>query len=340
MFDFDRDTRPRFQAISAAVVIALVATGCSFETTAWQNRADAASPADTSDTPSRVRTDADEDTSVLPETDAGEEDVSVEDANEGLPDVSDRGEDDTSEDDLEVSDMESEEVVDPTQTAQCSVETMIGLYPGSLPPNPYGTWPRADACVASPHDVIIVLGCPTREDGSASDCQQRRIDIAMSLMRSGYSDRFIVSGAAVSNEHVEAEALRDLLLAEDVPTESIFLEPQAEHTDENIYYSSQLMVDHGWTSAIIVSDDKGHLMMTAVCDSNCCVRWGRLTLFEFPIDDPESFEVKVDAGHYALFPWAESIPAEECNKIERPLRAMCLNLDTRRACAGNVHLSD
>ena len=325
------------------IAVYSVLPSCSFESRNWQGEIDTGAPTDASDMRSRTRSDAPtsdapEDRGLPPDFAGGEEDTRFSDIND-TDDVRDRGED-VVEDASGSIDPDITEAFDPRQTAECSVDTMAELYPGNLPPNPYGTWPSATDCVAAPHDALVLLGCPSREDGSPSDCQRRRVDKAMSFSRSGYGDRFIVTGAAVANEHVEAESLRDLLIEAGIPTEMIWVDTKAEHTDENIYYSSRIMVEQGWISAIFISDDPGHLMMTAICDSNCCVRYGRLTLFDFPIDDPDTFEPSLGAGHYALFPYADSVPPEECNKIERPIRAMCLNLDTRRACAGNVQLDD
>lgn len=218
----------------------------------------------------------------------------------------------------------------------CPMAPMDQLYSGILPPNPYAAWPAAPSCVTEPHDAIIVLGCPSNADGSASTCQLARAGIALRLRATGYADRFIVSGAAVHNAWVEAEALRDLLLAGGVPAERVHLEPQARHTDENLYYATQIMLGQGWRSALVVSDDPGHLMMTAVCDSNCCVDLGRLTLFALPVTGGLSPTDNV--GHYVLIPPAAPIAPAECATIEGPLKFMCTNLGTRKACKANFQL--
>src|SRR5262245_19829907 len=59
----------------------------------------------------------------------------------------------------------------PTAAANCPVTTLDVLYPGALPPNPYGPAPAATTCIAQEHDVIVVLGCPSNADGTASTCQ-------------------------------------------------------------------------------------------------------------------------------------------------------------------------
>lgn len=227
----------------------------------------------------------------------------------------------------------------PPDPATCTVPLMPALYPGGGPPNPYGPLPAADACVALRHDVIIVLGCPNNADGTPSACQQKRADLGMALLAAGLGDRFITSGSAVANPYVEAETLRDLLIARGVPAEHILTEPKARHTDENLYYSTDLMQAQGWRSALVVSDDPGHLILTAVCDSNCCVARGRLTVLTLPVLLPGHMAPAPHAvGHYALFPHAQSVSAAECTFIESPLKFMCVNLKTRLACAGRLML--
>jgi hypothetical protein len=219
----------------------------------------------------------------------------------------------------------------PSDAALCAVPSMIDLFPGTLPPNPYGDLFDADACVSQPHDVIIVLGCPNEDDGSPAACQTERVDIAMSLYQAGLASAFITTGAAVQNQWIEAETLRDLLVAEGVSPASISMDPLAQHTDENLYYATKIMEAEGWESALVVSDDPGHLVMTAVCDSNCCVDLGRLTIVELA-------SPAVTVGHYARFPWGQEIAQAECDHIESPLKFMCINLATRLACKDNFQL--
>jgi hypothetical protein len=223
--------------------------------------------------------------------------------------------------------------------ALCPVPTAQALYPGDGPVNPYGELAEADRCVAGAHDAIIVLGCPSRPDGSPADCQITRADLAASLFRAGLGRQLITTGGAVQNRHVEAEALRDLLVARGVPAAAVLLEPRAEHTDENIYYSSLLMEARGWDDALVVSDDPGHLVSTAVCDSNCCVRRGRLTVVTLPLALAEGgAEAPWAVGHYVLYPAAAAVTDAECAHVTLPGKYLCLNLPTRRACSGRLQL--
>jgi hypothetical protein len=217
--------------------------------------------------------------------------------------------------------------------ALCPVDSMIDAYPGDYPNQPNGPQPLASTCITAPHDVLVVLGCPNDDGGAPSACQTARVDIAVALMKAGYGDRFITTGGAVHNEWVEADTLRDLLASRGVPLERVTTEPLAEHTDENIYFSTRIMEERGFASAIVVSDEPGHLVLTGLCDSNCCVDLGRLTVVDLPIDGG-----RVSVGHYVRHPWAKPNTEAECAHIQISSKFMCTNLEQRRACKDDFQL--
>lgn len=212
---------------------------------------------------------------------------------------------------------------------QCSVPIMSDMFSDLTPPNPTEL-PEAPSC--ADYDVILVLGCPNNEDGTPSDCQKARADIAVAFRKAGLAQAIITSGSAVKTGEVEAETLRDLLVEREVPLEDIHVEPRAEHTDENLYWSTLLMLKSGWKTALVVSEAAGHIVYTAMCDSNCCVDRGRLTPFRYQLEGRPN----TVAGHYQLYPDGEPVTSEECEHVK--LRLLCLALDSRRACKDNFTL--
>jgi len=106
-------------------------------------------------------------------------------------------------------------------------------------------------------DAVIVPGCPSEDDGALSRCQMSRAVWATLLWQRGVAHAFIVSGAAVHSRYVEAEALAQAMAALGVPPERIWLEPNALHTDENMYYSLQIARAQGW-KRLAVASQKGH----------------------------------------------------------------------------------
>lgn len=220
----------------------------------------------------------------------------------------------------------------PPPLSTCPVPSFTDLYPGPIPPFPYGDWPPADACLRQAHDVAIVLGCPSKSDGSPSDCQKGRALIADQLYEAGWTENFIVSGGAVHNQWNEAEALAEQLAARGIPADHIVEDRLAAHTDENMYYATRIMETHGWTTAFVISEDPGHLMMTALCDANCCVALGRMTLVAFPILG----ELTVKVGHYVLAPPGIGTSTDECKRLADLV--MCINQASRKACKDDFQL--
>lgn len=220
----------------------------------------------------------------------------------------------------------------PSATAAgCLMPPLDVLQPGAIPPNP-ADLPPAPECATGSYDAIIVLGCPSNAGGSPSQCQRARVELALAFAAAGYADAFIVTGGAVANEHVEADALAGLLIDAGVAGEQVVREPRAEHTDENFYYSTLLMEARGWESALVVSD-VGHLLYTALCDADCCVRLGRMSVLSFDLAGAAT-----PAGHYVLTPPAEPVSDDECAHLGARTRFQCTQLDARRACAFDFQL--
>jgi hypothetical protein len=214
---------------------------------------------------------------------------------------------------------------------------MTEQYGGDETPATFTPGIAAPACVMAKHDAIIVLGCPNDADGKPSACQTARADLTMKVVTAGLGDEIITTGGAVQNAWIEAETLRDLLVARGIAPERISVEPKAEHTDENLYFSSRIMEARGFANAIVVTEDPRHLVMTAICDSNCCVKLGRLTVFDFAIErDGNTTGAATKLGHYELHPRAPAVTNEECETIKPKL--MCLPLGGRRACADRFTL--
>jgi hypothetical protein len=107
---------------------------------------------------------------------------------------------------------------------------------------------------AQPFDAIIVPGCPTASDGRLSACQARRAMWAAILWERGYAQHFITSGAAVYSPYVEAETLAAALAALGVPADRIYLDPEALHTEENIYNAVRIARLKGWARLAVASD--------------------------------------------------------------------------------------
>jgi len=112
-------------------------------------------------------------------------------------------------------------------------------------------------------DPIIVLGTPSKHDGTPSPEQRERVLEGVHEYKAGIAPRIIMTGAAAHNQFVEAHTMSQFAATQGVPSSAILEEPQALNTIQNIYYSAQIIHQHNWSSAEIVSSPN-HLGRTAL----------------------------------------------------------------------------
>ncbi|MBS1798820.1 MAG: YdcF family protein [Acidobacteria bacterium] len=116
---------------------------------------------------------------------------------------------------------------------------------------------------ATRFDAIIVLGTPSKPDGSPSPEQRERVLEGVREYKAGVAPRLIMTGGAAHNHFVEAHSMALFAESQGVPAADIIEEGQAQNTIQNIYYSSAIMHQHSWSSAEIVSSPY-HLGRTAL----------------------------------------------------------------------------
>src|ERR1051326_2363497 len=112
-------------------------------------------------------------------------------------------------------------------------------------------------------DAIIVLGTPTQADGTPSPEQRERVLEGVREFKKGVSAHIIMTGGPAHNHFVEARTMSLLAQANGVPASAIVEEGQAQNTIQNIYYSEQIMLAHGWHSTEVISSPY-HLPRTAL----------------------------------------------------------------------------
>lgn len=122
--------------------------------------------------------------------------------------------------------------------------------------------PAPAAAPGARFDAIVVLGFPARADGGPSTILAERVDAAARLWKAGAAPRVLVSGGAVYNEHVEAEAMAARAREQGVAPGAIVLEPLARNTRENARYAAERMRAEGWRTALVVSSPS-HLRRAA-----------------------------------------------------------------------------
>lgn len=107
--------------------------------------------------------------------------------------------------------------------------------------------------VLQPFDAIIVPGVPY--NGTEWDnIMKIRVQWAKMLYDSGYAKNIIFSGGAVYTKYVESKVMAKHAQAMNIPSEHIFVETQAEHSTENVYYSYLIAKEKGFTNIALATD--------------------------------------------------------------------------------------
>lgn len=125
---------------------------------------------------------------------------------------------------------------------------------------------------ATRFDVIIVLGYGADGDGNSTPTQLARVNEGVREYERNVAPRLLVTGGAVHNKYVEAEVMARNAAAQGIPASQIFIEPRARDTIENACYAVDIMKEHGWHSAEVVSS-ASHLPRAALIFTRRGIEW-------------------------------------------------------------------
>lgn len=98
-----------------------------------------------------------------------------------------------------------------------------------------------------PYDVLIVTGYPYDKD-SMNFVLKTRVYWAWYLYQKGMAKNIIFSGSAVYTPYIEGKIMALYAMQLGIPSEHIFVEDQAEHSIENLYYSYRIAEEQGFKS--------------------------------------------------------------------------------------------
>lgn len=129
---------------------------------------------------------------------------------------------------------------------------------GGFPPKP-PTPERAREMVLNQSlpprvDLIIVHGCPVRNDGAPSTCNQRRARAAVDAWRRGMAPIVLFTGGAVLNKYAEAEVTARYAEGLGLPKAAILVEVESRHTVTNLSVAKGMMKARGMKTALLVSE--------------------------------------------------------------------------------------
>jgi uncharacterized SAM-binding protein YcdF (DUF218 family) len=103
-------------------------------------------------------------------------------------------------------------------------------------------------------DVILVLGA-AQYDGRPSPVFEGRLRHASLLYESGRAETIVVlGGSALGDRSSEAEAGRNWLISEGVPSDAVVASPVGATTFESLEAAAGWMHDHDLDTAFLVSD--------------------------------------------------------------------------------------
>lgn len=105
-----------------------------------------------------------------------------------------------------------------------------------------------------PADAILVLGSAVWPGGEPSPSLRARTERAIALYRSGVASHLILSGGLGRIPPPEAEVMRRLVLAADIPESALVVDDQSGSTLESVSRAAPIMRERGWHILLIVSD--------------------------------------------------------------------------------------
>ncbi len=105
----------------------------------------------------------------------------------------------------------------------------------------------------APYDVIIVPGLPY-DTTQRNTLLKVRMFWAKSLYDKGIAKNIIFSGGAVHSPWVEGKVMKILADSMGIPPANTFTEEQAEHGNENLYYSCKLAQRLGFIKIAVATD--------------------------------------------------------------------------------------
>ena len=107
---------------------------------------------------------------------------------------------------------------------------------------------------ARPADAILVLGAAEYR-GRPSPVLKARLDHALDLYQRKMAPVLITSGGAGGDpDYTEGGVGRSYLIARNVPSEAILVEPEGETTAHSIAAAGEILERMGFKSCILVSD--------------------------------------------------------------------------------------
>jgi vancomycin permeability regulator SanA len=106
--------------------------------------------------------------------------------------------------------------------------------------------------------AILILGARVYQNGALSDILRDRTDTAIELYKAGKAPVFLISGDHGTKDYDEVDAVKNYLLKEGIPAQSIFLDHAGFDTFDSLYRAKAIF----GVESLIVTTQNFHLPRT------------------------------------------------------------------------------
>lgn len=103
------------------------------------------------------------------------------------------------------------------------------------------------------YDTAIVLGYPSNTDGSLSDIQKKRMDVAIHLFKKNKIKTILISGSNAHNEFIESRVMASYAIENKIPSNYIILEEKAKNTYENFKNAKKICDEKNYKKIIVIT---------------------------------------------------------------------------------------
>lgn len=112
----------------------------------------------------------------------------------------------------------------------------------------------------SQYDAVIVPGVPFIEP-AWDITMQMRVLWAVHLYQRGFTKNIIMSGGSVYSPYVEGQIMKLYAIQLGVPADNILIDDKAQHSTENLWYSTILAKQTGFENIAVATDPFQSRMM-------------------------------------------------------------------------------
>ena len=107
----------------------------------------------------------------------------------------------------------------------------------------------------SDYDSIIVLGAQVQPNGDPSVQLDWRLDKAVEMYLVSPCPVIVCGAQGADEPRPEAEVMRDLLIADGIPEQDVYVDPTSMDTYENIRNAKAIIEDLGLSKPLIITSD-------------------------------------------------------------------------------------